>query len=110
VICEAEQLFWEIVRNRQFHGLKFYRQFPLFYDIEGSESFFIADFFCHELQTVIELDGPIHKYQITEDERRTEILNFLGCRVIRFRNEEILAGKEQFIKKLEKHIWGEYQK
>ncbi len=97
----AERLFWDMVRDKQFHGLKFYRQFPLFYDLNGKESFFIADFYCHTHKTIIELDGPVHDFQLAEDKMRTEILNSLGCRVIRFRNEEIMTGEEQFNDKLE---------
>ncbi|HEX9975484.1 MAG TPA: DUF559 domain-containing protein, partial [bacterium] len=41
----AEKIFWEAVRNRRFMGLKFYRQYPIFFDFSGQETFFIADFF-----------------------------------------------------------------
>ena len=44
----AEKDFWNIVRNRKFLGKKFYRQYPIFFDLLGKESFYIADFYCHE--------------------------------------------------------------
>ncbi len=45
---EAEQLLWSVLRNRKLEGKKFLRQHPMFYDISGIESFFVADFYCHE--------------------------------------------------------------
>lgn len=85
----AEALFWQVVRDRRFLGLKFYRQHPLFFDYLGKETFFIADFFCHERQLVVEIDGNIHDYRKDHDELRTFIISMMGIQVIRFRNEEI---------------------
>ena len=56
---EAERIFWEAVRNKKFCNRKFYRQYPLFHDITGKETFFIADFFCYEEKLIIELDTNI---------------------------------------------------
>ncbi|MCI0698296.1 endonuclease domain-containing protein [candidate division KSB1 bacterium] len=55
----------------------------------GKETFFIADFFCHERKLVVEIDGKIHDYRKDHDELRTFIINMMGIEVIRFRNEEI---------------------
>jgi len=85
----AEKLFWENVRNRRLKGLKFYRQYPIFYDINNSESFIIADFFCLEKKTIIEIDGKIHHYRKNRDNQRTGILNSLGILVLRFYNQEV---------------------
>ncbi len=60
---EAELIFWANVRGRKFKGLKFYRQCPIFYETNNQESFFIADFFCFEKKTVIEIDGKIHDFR-----------------------------------------------
>jgi len=99
---KAEQMLWNIVRDRKLFGKKFLRQHPIFYDISGKESFFIADFYCHEKKFVIELDGEIHKYQLTKDNLRTEILNSLGLQVVRFTNgsviNEIDTVKEELTK------------
>lgn len=85
----AEKIFWTAVRNRNLCNKKFDRQFPVFHDITGKETFFIADFYCFEEKLIVEIDGPIHAYRLAEDKLRTEILNSLGLRVIRFRNEEV---------------------
>lgn len=87
---KAERILWENVRNKQFYGKKFYRQYPIFHDLTGKETFFVADFFCFEDKLIVELDGKYHQYRLKEDEERTTVLNNLGLRVIRFTNEEII--------------------
>ena len=86
----AEKLLWKAIRNKNFEGKKFYRQYPFFHDITGKEIFFVADFYCHEDKLIIELDGKYHQYRLLKDEARTRILNSLGLKVIRFNNEEII--------------------
>lgn len=86
----TEQLFWNHVRDRRLDGKKFLRQHPVFYDIDGKESFFIADFYCHEYKLVIELDGEIHNYKLSKDMLRTDILNRLGLHVVRFKNDQVI--------------------
>ncbi|MDF1612889.1 MAG: DUF559 domain-containing protein [Stygiobacter sp.] len=101
---KAERIFWEAVRSRKFYGKKFYRQYPIFHDVTGKESFFVADFFCFEEKLIVELDGKYHQYRITEDKIRTEILNSLGLRVVRLRNEEIIENLNDVLDKLKKEI------
>ncbi len=98
----AEKIFWEHVRNRKFMGLKINRQFPIFYDLLGKETFYIADFYCHEKKLVIELDGKIHERQKEQDKIRTEILQELGLKVIRFKNDEIEQNTNQVLQTLKK--------
>ncbi len=101
---KAERIFWEKVRNKQFQGKKFYRQYPICYDLTGKETFFVADFFCYTDKLIIELDGKYHKYRLKEDEERTMILNYLGLKVIRFTNDEIINDIENVLLKLKKHL------
>ncbi len=101
---EAEKIFWEAVRNKRFCNKKFYRQYPLFFDIEGLEKFFIADFFCHQAKLVVEIDGTYHIRQHDYDTLRTHVINFLGINVIRFKNEEVINNLQDVMKKLEKNL------
>ncbi|MGB3227852.1 MAG: DUF559 domain-containing protein [Saprospiraceae bacterium] len=42
----AENYFWDKVRNRSFHGFKFYRQYIVeSASFNGDKCFFIADFY-----------------------------------------------------------------
>jgi very-short-patch-repair endonuclease len=85
----SENSIWEIVRNRKLLGKKFLRQHSIFYDLLGKESFYICDFYCHELNFVIEIDGKIHDYNKRNDNQRDKIINLLGIYVLRIRNEDI---------------------
>ncbi|MBU1677761.1 MAG: endonuclease domain-containing protein, partial [Bacteroidetes bacterium] len=69
----AEKKLWHELRNRKLSGWKFLRQHPIFYDLNGKESFFIVDFYCHEKKLIIELDGEMHKRQLKEDAERKKI-------------------------------------
>ena len=103
---KAEKIFWEAVRNRRFMGLKFYRQYPIFVDVDGRETFFIADFFCFEKKLVVEIDGKIHDYQKDYDALRTEIINRKGIDVIRFKNEEIEKNVDAVLRRLKMRVEG----
>ena len=85
----AEAKLWDVLRNRQFYGKKFLRQHPILFEYQSKKRFFIADFYCHEEKLVIEVDGKIHDYQKDYDNLRTYIVNALGIRVVRFRNEDV---------------------
>jgi very-short-patch-repair endonuclease len=52
-LTKAEKLLWNNLKGKKLMGFRFRRQHPI--DI------FIADFYCHELKLVIEVDGEIHK-------------------------------------------------
>ena len=58
---------------------------------------FIADFVCISKKLVVEVDGDIHDYQKEEDAARTERLNELGYKVIRFKNEQVIGDIESVI-------------
>ncbi|MBE0642812.1 MAG: endonuclease domain-containing protein [Bacteroidetes bacterium] len=83
----AEVRMWHLLRNRKYHGLKFNRQHPIFHDLDGRETFLIADFFCHELRLVIELDGSVHADTGHADAHRDRTLSLLGFTVLRFTND-----------------------
>ena len=101
---EAERILWEAVRNKKLGGKKFYRQYPFFHDVTGKETFFGTDFYCHEEKLIIELDGKYHQYRLKEDKERTKILNYLGLKEIRFRNEDIMSDLEGVIHKIKETL------
>ena len=79
----AERLLWERLRNKQLDNYKFRRQHPV--------SLYIADFYCHQLKLVIELDGEYHlsEQQKQKDSERTAALASNGLHVLRFSNHEV---------------------
>jgi very-short-patch-repair endonuclease len=76
----AEVLFWRNVKGKVF-GYEFHRQVPI--------DEFIVDFYCHELNLVIEIDGNTHNYNYDHDEFRQRKLEGLGIRVVRFNDEDV---------------------
>lgn len=79
---EAERLMWSRLRNRQLLNCKFRRQQTI-----GP---YIADFLCLEPKLIIELDGGQHADQQQYDELRSQYLQQMGYRVVRFWNNEVL--------------------
>ncbi len=70
----------------------------------NQKRFFIADFYCHEGQLVVELDGKNHDYQKDYDELRSHIINNLGIKVVRFRNSQIYDDIETVLQKLKTEL------
>ena len=97
---DAEKKFWGYLKNRQLLNLKFLRQHPVFYTYNNQRSFFIADFYCHELKMVIELDGQIHSKHKDYDQIRTDILEFKNVMVVRFNNEVIIQNLDNALDQL----------
>src|SRR6185503_19475996 len=86
-LTPAEQTFWLRLKE-QFPEYKFRRQHPI--------SIYVADFYCHKLRLVIEIDGSIHDSSEAKvnDEKREKDLVHLGLTVIRFTNIQIKNGVE----------------
>ena len=97
---KAEKRIWRLLRNRQFKGLKFLRQFPIVYNQGKTQQMFITDLYCSELKLIIEIDGKVHEKRQGYDEARTEILTAKGYKVVRIKNEEILTDEKKLTQKL----------
>ena len=88
---KEERILWQLLRNRSFLGLKFYRQHIIRYNAGSlGIKFFIADFYCPEKHLVIELDGEIHNFQRSYDHERDEILKTKEISTLRINNKEFL--------------------
>lgn len=79
---KAETEMWNVLRNRII-GYKIRRQ----HIING----YIADFYCVEKKTIIEVDEKIHltKEQQEKDKFRTEVLISNGYNIVRYNNDEV---------------------
>jgi cyclase len=96
-LTAEEPILWTTLKQC-FRDYKFRRQHPI--------SNYIADFYCHKLKLVIEVDGSIHyrKRNITEDKLRQEHLEHLGITVLRFTNEQVRNGIETVVEKISDFI------
>lgn len=93
----AEEILWNIIKENKWN-LKFRRQHPL--------SNYIADFYCHSLKLVIELDGGYHEDQDVKiyDAAREEHIKEFGITVLRFKNGEVINDIEKVLKSIESSI------
>jgi len=82
-MTNEEKILWGIISNKKILGLRFKRQHPIYK--------FIADFYCHKIKLVIEVDGKIHLKEENKeyDTNRTCEMEKFGITVLRFKNEEI---------------------
>ena len=77
-MTHAEELLWNYLKTNEWK-IKFRRQHSI--------SLYVADFYCHKLKLVIEVDGSIHE---NEDVKRNDIereanLKSLGLHILRFK-------------------------
>jgi very-short-patch-repair endonuclease len=82
---DAERLMWTALRDKRLDGFSFRRQVPI-----GA---FTADFACHSVRLVIEIerDGSQHS---SGDAARTAAIEARGFRVVRFSNAEVMSNRD----------------
>ncbi len=101
---ESEKLLWKILRKQKINSLKFLRQKPIFAYKQDNQidRFYIADFYCHSLKLIIEIDWLIHnkKERIEYDDMRDRILKNNNYTVLRFTNNEIKTDINSVINKI----------
>jgi cyclase len=101
-MTEAEIVLWMHLKSGV-NGLKFRRQHPV--------GIYIADFYCHKVKLIIEIDGLIHKKpELKEhDKKREHDLKALGYCMLRFTNKEILTDIENALKKIRTEVENLFQ-
>jgi len=93
----AEKVVWEKLCKNQL-GARIKRQHPIWK--------YIADYYCHELKLIIEIDGEIHlskeikEYDINRDVTLTEY----GIEIMRFTNDEVINEIDKVIEEIKKKI------
>jgi very-short-patch-repair endonuclease len=91
----SEVLLWSKIRRKSL-GYEFHRQVP----IDG----YIVDFYCHELNLAIEVDGSSHENKFYYDMSRQRVLERLGVRFIRFENIDVNRNMIDVLRALERVI------
>ena len=79
-ICTwEEEIVWAYLSGNKL-GVKFRRQHPIL--------FYVADFYCHQVKLVIEIDGSVHNKEDVKinDEIRQKEIESPGIIVVRFTN------------------------
>jgi very-short-patch-repair endonuclease len=96
-MTDAERVLWMYLRSG-INSLKFRRQHPI--------GIYIADFYCHKIKLIIEVDGLIHSRPETKeyDERRATDLITLGNHILRFTNKAIFTDIEKVLDEIEMKV------
>ena len=94
---KAEKILWNFLSNHKLK-VKFRRQHPI--------SQFIADFYCHEIKLVIEVDGEVHNTEEHQeyDRMRDKHFQYFGISLLRFTNNEVLKSPEAVLDLIEKEV------
>ena len=92
-----EKIIWDRVCKNQL-GVRIRRQHPIWK--------FIADFYCHEVKLVIEIDGGIHLRSENKeyDISRGIILKEFKIEILRFTNDEVINEPNLVIEKIRRTI------
>lgn len=90
-----ELILWEELRANKLLGLRFKPQHLI--------NTFIADFYCHKVKLVVEIDGDSHNSldQAAYDEGRRDEMEKLGIETIRFSNGDIQSRLPEVLRHLE---------
>ncbi len=93
---DAERKLWRHLRAHRMAGYKFKRQVV----IEP----YIVDFACLEARLIVEADGGQHLEQVEDDLKRSEFLESLGYKVLRFWNDEILCSIDIVLERIHGYL------
>ncbi|MEX8549131.1 MAG: endonuclease domain-containing protein [Mucilaginibacter sp.] len=89
----GEIRLWQELKAKQFLGYDFHRQKPLLN--------YVVDFYCAELNLVIEIDGRYHEEITDKDLKRTEELEQQQLTILRFTEQEVQTDMFNVLRTLE---------
>ena len=97
-LTPAEAMLWTLLKNCQLENRKFRRQ--------HSVGPYVLDFYCPAENLCIELDGEGHfnEASFEYDTARTEYLNSLNIKVIRFENKDIFEKREGVLEEIRRNF------
>jgi very-short-patch-repair endonuclease len=88
----SEVLLWNKIKNKSLE-FEFHIQIPI--------DEYIDDFYCHELQLAIEIDGSSHDFKLEYDEKRQKKLELLGIKILRFNDLEVKKDMNNVLRAIE---------
>jgi very-short-patch-repair endonuclease len=93
----AEARLWRVLKGNAL-GYEFHRQDPM--------DDFIVDFFCHERNLAVEIDGCSHnqKERHSRDQVKDERLKSLGIRVVRFSDAEVMRNTAAVLDAIQSYL------
>ena len=97
-LTPAETFLWKHLKAKQLEGRKFHKQHSI--------DWFIVDFYCPSEKLIIELDGQGHMNPAAHayDEKRTEHIENLGLKVIRFENKMVFENLPSVLEEIKNNF------
>jgi very-short-patch-repair endonuclease len=94
----GEVLLWNELKSKKLLGFDFHRQKPLLN--------YIVDFYCAELELVLEVDGKYHNHTdvFQLDVQREHEFNKWGLTVLRFTEAEVRNDMLNVLRTIEAYI------
>lgn len=92
----SEVLLWQEIKDKKLLGYQFHRQVPMLN--------YIVDFYCHELQLAIEIDGDSHDNKVSYDRKRQKELEAYGVQILRFDDLDVKKKIGYVLDALASHI------
>lgn len=94
-MTSEELKVWDFLKSKPLN-LKFRRQHPI--------DLIVADFYCHSIKLVIEIDGKNHQYNLEADLNRDKIFESFGITIHRITNNEVNTNFQNVINKILEEI------
>lgn len=97
-IPESEIILWAHLKGKKVDGIKFRRQYSI--------GRYVVDFYCPRVKLAIEIDGDSHFNDATEqyDNQRTNYIESVGVRVVRFTNLDVKYNLDGVLAKIQHQI------
>ncbi|WP_419801218.1 endonuclease domain-containing protein [Mucilaginibacter sp.] len=92
----GEIRLWQELKANQFYGYDFHRQKPLLN--------YIADFYCAELNLIVEINGRYHEENIEKDVCRSGELSKYNLKILRFTEQEVKTDMFNVLRTLEIYV------
>jgi very-short-patch-repair endonuclease len=94
----SEVLLWNHLKNGKMMNYDFHRQKPVLN--------YILDFFCHELELAIEIDGSSHNFEeaYKNDRKKQTEIEELGITFLRFYDFDVKVNIYNVLKTIENWI------
>jgi len=94
---EAEQKLWWHLRHRLALGGSHFRR-------QARIGRYIADFACHRLKLIVEVDGGQHALRTALDSNRTAFFETKGYRVLRYWNNDVLTNMDGVLQDIQRAV------
>jgi len=89
----SEVILWNALKSKKLRDYGFNRQKPL--------DEYIVDFYCKELNLIIEIDGFSHDFKVRNDLKRQQKLESFGLTILRFADTAVKTDLQNVLYAIE---------